>query len=477
MILLFERADLLSGGVILFMVVFMPWAFGTTQPWSIGLMNFCAAVLGALFAFKVWVRRFAGHQPLRFDTTDGFGCSGSRVLTVVLMAFTLGLLGYCVVAAVNARADYNPITLTLDYRDYIAWLPHTYHRAETWRSVIQYVAYAAAFWAVRDWLLGMSAEEARRARSGERAIRSVPARLQLLLWWLCLNAALVSVESIIQRLSGTDKLLFLVLPQVNPWGNCEFGPYAYRSNAAQYLNLVWPVALGLWWWRQRVEAARHSSFWHRHALLVCAVVIAAGPIISTSRAGALTAILMLGGAMIVFFTEGRASGLLKLSVFAICLIALAVGWYFGGSSLSDRLSEIGGGYATREAMYQTARLIAHDHPVFGTGPGTFEHMFQIYRQSHDEYWPAQLHNDWLELLLTFGWVGFGLILLALITVLAHSVFRAPIQSSSRFKWMLWLALAGCLLQARWDYPFRVYSVTWVFLLLCVILTVAGGKRR
>ena len=33
-------------------------------------------------------------------------------------------------------------------------------------------------------------------------------------------------------------------------------------------------------------------------------------------------------------------------------------------------------------------------------PGTFEPVFQLYRGSQDEYWPAQLHNDWLETRIT-----------------------------------------------------------------------------
>src|SRR2546426_9391024 len=51
-----------------------------------------------------------------------------------------------------------------------------------------------------------------------------------------------------------------------------------------------------------------------------------------------------------------------------------------------------------EAIFDTARKIAADYPVFGTGPGTLEAVFQLYRTSTEEYWPAQLHNDWLETL-------------------------------------------------------------------------------
>jgi O-antigen ligase len=290
------------------------------------------------------------------------------------------------------------------------------------------------------------------------------------------NGAVLGLEGIIQRLEGSGKLLFYVKPRVNPGAETQFGPFAYRSNAAQYLNLIWPVALGFWWWLQRT-GAKHSRRWSHHLLLVCAIVIAACPIISTSRAGALTSMALMVVAVGVLISGKRTDGLAKLAVLGVFCLSLAGGAWFGWQSLNPRLSELGEGYRARELMYKTARIIADENPVFGTGPGTFEHVFQLYRQSLDEYWPAQLHNDWLELLLTFGWVGFGLILFALGLVIAHGFRSDGIPASRRFVWLVWLALAGCLLQARWDFPFRVYSVVFLFLMLCASLTTLARASR
>ena len=51
--------------------------------------------------------------------------------------------------------------------------------------------------------------------------------------------------------------------------------------------------------------------------------------------------------------------------------------------------------------------MAADYPLFGTGPGTFGTVFQLYLISSATYWPEQLHNDWLETRITFGWLGIG----------------------------------------------------------------------
>src|SRR5208283_2520082 len=93
----------------------------------------------------------------------------------------------------------------------------------------------------------------------------------------------------------------------NPGGENQFGPYHYRSNAAQYFNLLWPVCLGFWWNLQSQSAIRHSSFVIRnfhHVLLPCAAIMAACPIISTSREGALVAAGMLVLAVIFLAVFG-----------------------------------------------------------------------------------------------------------------------------------------------------------------------------
>jgi O-antigen ligase len=136
--------------------------------------------------------------------------------------------------------------------------------------------------------------------------------------------------------------------------------------------------------------------------------------------------------------------------------------------LKPRLAELQEGFANREEMYAVARPMAADYAVFGTGPGTFDTLFQLYRTSTETYWPAQLHNDWLETRITFGWLGCALIGLALVTVLARWFARGGLHGGRRFMILMWLALAGCLVHARFDFPFQIYSILFLFLVLCAV---------
>ena len=83
--------------------------------------------------------------------------------------------------------------------------------------------------------------------------------------------------------------------------------------------------------------------------------------------------------------------------------------------------------------------------------------------------PAQLHNDWLETLITFGVLGSALIALAFFIVFSHWFVAPGIHGSWYLLLLLWAALAGCLFQARFDFPFQIYSVLFLFIVLCAVL--------
>ncbi len=603
-ILVYRAADGLTEPLLYAMILFSPWAFGTTQPWSIWTMNFAGYALGLLLLPKLAIRWFKGYEPSRWGQqataprnlkAGGKPASARRHAgnkpIFVLAGLTVAILGYCLVSAVNARATYNPRELGFDYHSCISWLPHSFDSTRTWAAFWNYLALACAFWAAHDWLLGKSDTEARTGHGSSSSSKPpvgwlFPARLRRLLWVLCVNGGVLGAECIAQRLSGTGKLLWLVMPHIHKTALTQLGPYAYRSNGAQYLNLLWPVCLGFWWTlnrsRQRSSARestetvqadreptpvpmssrhrgrhrsrrRHShhsfkwNFWRlgfrqhagpglsnpavalgggHHVLLACAALMAAACIISTSRGAAFVAVAILVAAGVFLSVteflfaehrmgdhrlhEGRVAGggevpsesalnVQHLSgapavtltkrittapangggkrmtpVFVLVFVAtsLALGLEFGWGSLQPRLgsSEIEQGMAGREATYAQARPMAADFPWYGTGPNTFATVFQLYLPPGQPYW-IQLHDDWLETRITFGWVGSALIGAALLTVLWRWFRPGGIHGGRRFVILAWLALGGCMLHARFDFPFQVYSILFLFLVLCSVLSV------
>src|SRR6266704_931527 len=520
----YRICDGITEGVLYGKMVFAPWAFGTTERWSIWTMNVGGYVLGLLLAAKWWIRWRAGYRPVRWgdedevrdpkseirsanpetvQDTEGSTASGkgsgdersrrmASLLTAALATLTIVNLVYCFISAVNARSTFIYRLMAFEPHDYVAWLPHSYDSWATWRALWMYLALALGFWATRDWLLGKSGPERRYSRSpGSEPEENIPSRvpnaglpmrLRRLLWVLCLNGTALALESILQRLSGTNKLLWLVQPVINQAAESQFGPYAYRSNAAQYFNLLWPVCLGFWWKLRR--ASRFAARAHARlgggphvVLLPCAVLLAAAPIISTSRGGALVAFGGIMAAAVLFLSANRrSSSLIRLGIILLLAVTLGLAAYLGWDKLEKRLATIfSDDMSGRVEIYENARQMARDFPLFGAGPGTFPWVYHLYRANAQADWAAYAHNDWLETRITFGWIGFAPILAMLVIVFLRWFGPGGIPAHWLFVSMIWLALAGCLLHARFDFPFQICSILALFLLLCAVLFCLSKK--
>ncbi len=390
---LYYLGECLTELLIYAMVIFSPWAFGTTQEWLMRTMNAGGYTLGALLAIKLGIRWLKGYRPARWDDLPrGWGHSHhegqarrGRAPLVVLAGLTVAIVAYCWVSAWNARCYIDPDTFLPSYRDnYVKWLPYSLDGNASWAAFRNYLALACSFWAILDWLPGKTSSEERaespapgRHRRGSGSAPLFPGRLRRLLWVLAINGGLLAVEGIVQRLDQCPLLLFLVRPRYGVSALSQFGPYAYRSNAGQYFSLLWPVCVGFWWTLNRRSVRGHAG---HHLVLICALGMAACPIIATTRAGTVVAAgtLVLGPLCLLAIQwwdgvrrrgPGRAatSALLLFS-----LLALALGFGLGWKTLKLRFERIDEDYKDREAMYDTARPMAADYPLFGTGRGPSE---------------------------------------------------------------------------------------------------------
>ena len=134
-----------------------------------------------------------------------------------------------------------------------------------------------------------------------------------------------------------------------------------------------------------------------------------------------------------------------LAVFAIRYVG-----YFqkGATSVSARLN-----------YWQVALETARDHPLFGSGPGTFGPMFKLRKQPEAEM--AHLtHNDYLEQASDSGVIGF----LAYSACLIGSIGLLYRNSSIRSDWLLfamWLGLTGWVLQGFVEFSLYIPALAWL----------------
>lgn len=468
----YRLVDRLSGLLIVVTILWGPWSFGCTTPWAVQVQNALGYALGSLFLLKLLMRRLQPQPWKEACSRLSWMDTGLAVVSVLLLLFML-------ISASNARMVINAESWNLRYLNCLTWLPHSFDQDRSWQAFALYLGMAGFFWAVRDWILfptppraTLSQAEARSSTRHENPW--LPRRVRMLLWILSVNCALLAIEGIAQRVSESNKLLWLVEPRINKQPEAQFGPYAYRANAAQYFNLVWPVALGLWWTYLRsaskrgLPVARNTK---AHLLVSCVLLIALCPIVSTSRGGAivmggmtLMALAILGTAM------WKGPWRLKLGMLALLAGSTGAGLLLGWEELGPRMEQFQSGYISRETLFYAAKKMAYDEPLFGLGPGAFRNLFRLYLPNHAEASLVQLHDDWLETLITFGWLGMGLLLTALVLAAGRWVSRGGLPGDKYFVMLTWTALGGCLVHARFDFPFQIASIVALFLLLCAVLS-------
>src|SRR5687767_11761992 len=147
--------DTLTEAILWAMIIFAPWAFGTTQPWSVRVMNGGGYALGILLLIKIFLRR--GTSPnAQFPKS-------ARCFNAALLVLTLAILGCILVSALNAEFTYFPREFRADPHPFIKWLPHSLDRLASWQVFWNWLALAGVFWAVRDWLVTDIAPDGHRS--------------------------------------------------------------------------------------------------------------------------------------------------------------------------------------------------------------------------------------------------------------------------------------------------------------------------
>jgi hypothetical protein len=483
----YKHLDRASATVLIFMTLWAPWAFGSATPRTLQILCAAAYLSGALLIGKWVVRKQTGYRPSRWSEPTPAGTRLIRILAGLNIAFLL----YVVIGVFNARAvgEYIPagenqgVNLNYVERTPIGWLPASYDAPVSWNAFWRWFGFSWVFWAARDWFLGKTRTERRETEVD--AVVFPGQRLQWWLWTLSGSSFLLAAVCVIQRLDGTDKLLWLLTPRhPDPnsiWSyptNFHFGPYNYRGNAAEYFNLVWPLVLGLWSFSREIERRRRGVDVRvgqgPHILLLpWTLVIGAAPIISGSRGGALiTALLTLAVGLAYSVAPSRLSLTRRLLIFGGFIALLAGAIAIGGSVILGRLrNPEPDPYSNRLVVFRESLRMMQDFKWLGSGADTFATIQPFYKETLKETWTAYAHNDWMEAVITLGAVGTAMLvgILAIALILPKNQLRYGGGKTSLGMYF-YLGLAGMLIHGLFDFPFQMASLQVEFLLVLAAFT-------
>ena len=218
-----------------------------------------------------------------------------------------------------------------------------------------------------------------------------------------------AVYGLIQALVPSMGVLWVDYVQ-DYMGNAR-GTFINRNHFAGFVELIWPLALGVTIAKtdrkQSLKKALASDLLNRQALLSLGIVVLLlALILSRSRAGIAGGLIGLltfwylarpNIRRIALHTRLLMGGVLV--ILSIYCLTIGVGPIFERFLLIDDRN-------SRIDIWKDSLAIIEDHPL-GIGLGNYENVFQVYNQhSTSDKVVKYAHNDYLQLLIETGWVGF-----------------------------------------------------------------------
>ena len=273
---------------------------------------------------------------------------------------------------------------------------------------------------------------------------------------LIIFGALYAFFALAQELTSNGKLFWVYAPRFN---GSIYGSYVNHDHYAGLMEMLVPFPLV-------VSMSRLLRGGKRALVAFCAVLMAGTIFLSGSRGGMLSFLLEI----VVFATltlVQRRNPRVALGVAAVCVLVLVFLVFLGKVQVLGRLGNLGPDIRfkiTKDCL----RMFGH-RPVLGWGLGTFSTVYPGYRTFYTNLFVNEAHNDYAQLLVETGLLGFGLMLWFLVRL-----YRSGWPTSRRweFKWdgaVSLAALLGCtglLLHSLVDFNLQIPANAALFYVLC-----------
>lgn len=446
----------LAEGVVLFAVCSAPWMIGSVDAWAALVLNLCAGVVALIASIP-----YTGFRSRRWLSLPSLAISGLALLaTFQAMSLPPRVLGSLSPAAGSSREALLP-----DRPDRILGDPQPpVPTGDGCLSLDPGLTRSAAARLAGAWLLFQ----------GVVSLGGGYASLRRLAWAVAINAALLSLFSIVQALTWNGKIYwYFPTSAVDRWSGG--GPFVSHTHLAEYLNLGLGLALGLLFSEGSGQGGRSSRVWT--AYLVGVLIL--GVVFSHSRGGF---VAMTG--MLVFILAG--GGLRqRVGVGAVAAVALPALFLvaLGETSFTTRLSTIldpsERGYAVRAEAWRLGLLAWRGRPFFGTGLGTFAVAVEPLQTEERPEFFAHAENEYLELLACGGLIGCVLGALGLLALSVRSwvaVKSATGPSERPLAWCACGALLALLINCLSDFGLHVPGVGIPAVVLAAYLTRLGTPK-
>ena len=414
-------------------LVFAPWAYGATRPWTITCLNYLLGIIFALWLLSHLLRQTRPSVP------------------PLLMIPAIALAAQAWFMVLNAKYDYDPAAHEfVPLTPLFDWAPGSLDRSLSLKSALQVSGILASILVGCD-LAGSSTWRKR------------------LLWCMALTGVSLVLLGLAQKLTNARSIFW----GPEDMGRTFFATWRNHTNAGAFLNLVWPLMAGF----AVLAFLRDSARWKKLLWTAAVVLCLAGLMVNTSRAACALGLLMVvlwagwAGWQLLCGRFGNVTpttAVITASVIVSLIAAIAILAGLDSSLIRWRKFD-------RELTQNNTRLLAvkvclkmvPEAGWCGFGPGTFPTAFPYFTQETGNQIRGQwlhAHQDYLQTLTEWGYIGSAGWTVLIFGAVFHSLarafrFRGRLSDSARvMHFAILAALLGVLLHALVDYPLQIASI-------------------
>jgi O-antigen ligase len=390
------------------LLLFGPLAFGSTEPWSIFVLQAGSACL-----FLLWVIRQVK----------------SSELAVVSSPLFVPMFLFIAIVGVQVFSGY------------------TGYRYQTIRTTLLYFPYGALAFLVVQSLRRTS-------------------QLKSLTIGFSVYGFALALFGLVQSMSSTGKLYWIRTPRNGGW---IYGPYVNHNHYAGLMEMLVPIPLVF-------ALSRYAHGPRRTMAAVAAAVMASTIFLSGSRGGMVAFCIQMAVLAGILLRQRKSK---RLAVVLGAFLAISAGLlaWLGGGELTKRMASIR--TETRAELSGGTRLdITRDglkmfirKPVLGWGLGVFPDVYPQFRSFYSDLFVNAAHDDYLQLLVETGALGFVAMLWFVVAVYrraAKKVGKWTHDVNGAVALAAMLGVTGILVHSFFDFNLQVPANAALFYVLCAV---------
>jgi O-antigen ligase len=290
---------------------------------------------------------------------------------------------------------------------------------------------------------------------GAECVREESTR-RIFAWVMIVFGAGYSFFSLAQELTSNGKIFWIHNSQFH---GSIYGSYVNHNHYAGLVEMLVPIPF--------VISMGHLLKGGKRVLVgSCAVLMASTIFLSGSRGGMLAFVFEMVLFAVLTFVR-RNSPRIAFGTIGVCVFSLALLTFVGKGQVLGRLGDLSPGIRldiTRDSL----RMFSN-RPIWGWGLGTFPTVYPSYRSFYTNLFVNEAHNDYAQLLVETGLLGFGLMLWFLVRLYRYGL---PTSRRWEFQWdgaVSFAALLGCtgmLLHSFVDFNLQIPANAAFFYMLC-----------